>query len=333
MGKMSDSSAQVREIFRSQLKDIQAMALATRMETDDILFAPAPGAKRYRQAGYSNEPLFFVHASITGSRCELNCRHCRKRILESMIDVSDPGQLVDLGQRVLQKGGKGMLVSGGSAKDGGVDFSRHYQALSEVCSMGLKVIVHTGIVDRMAAKALSETGISQALIDVIGSAQTIKSVCNLDATPRDYYDSVTYLLEENIEVVPHIVIGLDEGALGGEVDALGKMLDQSVKAIVFVARRPLAKDDKAEAKPADFGYLCAAARLIRPDLKLALGCMRPMGEVQSEFETMAIMGGANAIAFARDEALQSARELGLTIRYSEFCCSLAMFDDVDGIGD
>lgn len=317
-------SSDLRQILSGDLEELLEEAFAVRIAQSKDLIAAVPGAKRYRQAGYSNSPTSFLHASVTGTECALNCRHCRKILLESMVDVSDPAQFTLLRDRMLKKGCNGLLLSGGSQKDGTVDFSKYLTAIAELTESGIKVIVHTGLVGREQAESLAKAGISQALIDVIGDKGTIKAVCGLNAAPDDYYTSVDVLLEANLEVVPHIIVGLDNDSSLGEACAAGEMLKRPIAGLVFVAFRDFAKSGLPEPAPEHLAKLCAGAKLSRPDLGLALGCMRPSLPGKSGFEILAIKAGVNSIAFPRDETVESARNQGLNIFYQETCCSLGL---------
>ena len=86
--------------------------------------------------------------------------------------------------------------------------------------LGLTVFVHTGIIKPETAVALKKAGVDAALIDVIGSAETIKKALNLNIPRKDYADSLTALDKAGLNFVPHVIVGLNEGKLDGELDAL-----------------------------------------------------------------------------------------------------------------
>ncbi len=74
--------------------------------------------------------------------------------------------------------------------------------------LGLTVFVHTGIINLETAVALKKAGVDAALIDVIGSAQTIKKTLNLNVTPQDYADSLAALEKAGLNFMPHVIVGL-----------------------------------------------------------------------------------------------------------------------------
>jgi lipoyl synthase len=69
--------------------------------------------------------------------------------------------------------------------------------------------------------------------------------------------------------------------------------------------------------------LVAVARLLLPTVPLTLGCARPSGPGKREMERLAILAGANAVAYPDPASLDLAAQLGLQSRFLESCCSLA----------
>ena len=61
---------------------------------------------------------------------------------------------------------------------------------------------------------------------LLDQAETIKKIYNLKVTPKDYADSLKALDEAELPFVPHVIVGLNEGKLDGELEAL-KMIRTS----------------------------------------------------------------------------------------------------------
>jgi|GEM_PF-6716066 len=59
-----------------------------------------------------------------------------------------------------------------------------------------------------------------ALVDCIESDRTISEILGLPNTVSDYEDTLKYLTEAHIPIAPHIIVGLGNGALDGELRAL-----------------------------------------------------------------------------------------------------------------
>ena len=86
--------------------------------------------------------------------------------------------------------------------------------------LDLIIHVHTGLVNRRVARQLKDARIDAALIDIIGSTETIKEIYHLDSTVQEYEDSLKALAEFNLPLIPHIIAGLHFGQLKGELAAL-----------------------------------------------------------------------------------------------------------------
>ena len=87
----------------------------------------------------------FPGISVTGGDCQLNCEHCRGRLLESMIPATTPQELYDVCMDIRGKGGDGCLISGGSLKDGSVPLIEFMPVIRRIKQeLQLKIVMHTG---------------------------------------------------------------------------------------------------------------------------------------------------------------------------------------------
>jgi uncharacterized radical SAM superfamily protein len=177
----------------------------------------APSFMYYSTQYYRSQPNHFPTISITGTSCALNCKHCGGKILETMHPAFTPEKLFEICAELKLKGALGCLVSGGCQPNGAVPLKPFVPTLERIKrDLGLTVLVHTGIVDFATAKALKNAGVDAALIDIIGSEETIKEICNLYVTIEDYTNSLNALHESGLPFMPHIVVGLHNGTLKGE---------------------------------------------------------------------------------------------------------------------
>jgi uncharacterized radical SAM superfamily protein len=195
--------------------------------------------------------------------------------------------------------------------------------------LGLMVIVHTGIVNFATAKALKEADVDAALIDVIGSDVTMRQVCNLNATPDYYEHSLSALHSVGLNFVPHVIVGLQNGKLDGELQALKMISNYEPAALVVIAFMPIRGTEMANVKPpmpVDIARVVTVARLMFPKVPLALGCMRPKGKHRAETDVLALKAGVDAIAFPSDETVQYAKEHGFDVAFSPYCCSQIYVD-------
>ncbi len=291
----------------------------------DVLHLSAPSMKWYRSERYANSPSCFVSVSITGSECALKCKHCGGRLLESMHQVRTPEELAELGRRLVERGARGVLVSGGADAKGCVPLRGFEGALRELREMGLRVIVHSGIVGEDDVAALRRAGVEQVLLDVIGSESTAREVYHLQAMPEDYLRSMRLLREAGITIAPHVVVGLHGGRVVGEYRALEMIAEAGAEIVVVVALSPMpgtAYGSVSPPAPEEVARVVAVARLLNPHAMLSLGCARAPAD-KRRIETLAIDAGVNTIAYPSDEAVSHAERRGLEVVFSELCCTLA----------
>jgi uncharacterized radical SAM superfamily protein len=293
----------------------------------------APGFTYYKTEHFRTCSTTFPSISLTGPSCSLKCKHCDGVVLNTMYPANSPGKLVELCRELKSRGAVGCLVSGGCAVDGSMPIDRFTNALAAVKrEVELSLVVHTGLIGEGAAQRLKEAGIDAALIDVIGSDETIKEICNLDVGVEDYEESLRSLSETGIPVVPHVLVGLHYGALKGELDALDMIARHNPSAVIVIAFFPIrgtAMEKTAPPPPSDITRVLVAARLKMPSTPLALGCMRPKGAHRAETDVLAVKMGVNAIAFPAKEAVEAAERFGYSISFSPTCCSQIFRDFKD----
>lgn len=223
------------------------------------------------------------------------------------------------------------MISGGCLQDGSVPLHNFVEAIAKIKrDLGLTVVVHTGIIDSSTARKLKEAGVDAALIDVIGSDETIREIYQLDVRVEDYDRSLRGLHEAEIPIVPHVLVGLHYGKLKGEVYALEMISKYRPAAIIIIAFIPIHGTPMEKVNPPlpeEIAKVLVAAKLMMPKTPLVLGCMRPKGEHRIQTDELAIKSGVHAIAFPTNEAIQLAETIGLDIAFSSFCCS-QIFDDI-----
>lgn len=301
----------------------------------EILFF-APSLKHYESTEFpASTHLDFVPVSVTGPRCQLGCDHCKGVLLESMEQVREPSDLVGLATRLAERGCNGLLVSGGSDLAGHVPLLPFVDAIAEVReTLGLKVVVHTGLVTPDLAEGLARAGVECAMLDVVGDVQTLRTVYHLDENPESIERSLKLLDESGIRTVPHVVCGLAEGRLRGEESALEIIGRCRPSALVLVVLDPLPgtpMQDVEPPPPTGVASIMARARICFPRIPVMLGCARPGGRHRKETDRYALLAGLNGIAFPSEGTVAAAREMGLEPRFARECCSLAI-DLLHGTG-
>lgn len=311
-----------------QLRDqelLDAAWAARRAHFSPTLWLAAPGAKLYQTDGFSNRRSRFAAISLTGRACALGCDHCGGQLLAGMHSAPSARALREVAERLVARGCRGVLLSGGADRGGRVPLKLHLEAVAHLKMLGLQVIVHTGLVDRDTARELARVGVDQVLIDVIGDEETIRRVYHLDKKPVDYATSLAMLKEAGLAVAPHVVIGLHFGQIRGELKALEMMSEAEPEAIVLVVLNPLPGTPMAHVEapsPGAVARIVATARMMNPMRRISLGCARPAGPRKAEMERLAIAGGINALAYPTQAALRYARSRSMALEWREVCCSM-----------
>lgn len=289
-----------------------------------------PGMVHYETSFYQPMEAHFPGISVTGRFCHLNCEHCSGKLLESMIPATTPQELFEVCRRIKNQGSIGCLISGGSLSNGKVPLKEFIPAISQVKqALGLQVVVHTGLIDASLAEALADANIDGAMIDIIGSNNTMKEVYHLDEDVSSFDHSLSLLEDNGIPTVPHIVVGIHFGKLKGEKKAIEIISRHNPAAVVIVAFTPLGNTKMEYASPPsplEIARVVLASKLMMPEKPILLGCARPRGLDKVETDILAMKAGVNGIAYPSEEAHEYAKKLGLNVKLHEKCCSLIWKD-------
>jgi uncharacterized radical SAM superfamily protein len=252
-----------------------------------------------------------------------------------MIPATTPNELMSVCRKLAEQGCAGCLISGGCLPDGSMPLEEFLPTISRVkLEFGLKIIVHTGIIREEVARELSEAGVDMALIDILGSNETIGEVYRLNVTVRDYDSSLAALQASGIPFVPHVIVGLHYGKLVGEFDALRMISRYGPSGVVVIALIPLRRTPMEGVEPPmpeEIASVLAEARLLLPQTPVALGCMRPSGRHRVATDVLAVEAGVNAIAFPEAEAVKRAKDFGLETHFHAACCAQACEDFTLGV--
>lgn len=291
----------------------------------------APSFIQYKTSYFRSSPTAFPTISITESSCALKCKHCGGKVLNTMIPAPTPEELINVCVSLKEKGALGCLISGGCLPDGSIPFNKFIDAIAKIKQdTGLTVIVHTGVIDLSTARRLRKAGVDAALIDVIGSDETICEIYQLNVKVDDYRSSLEALRKAGIPTVPHVLVGLHYGKIKGELQALKIISEYAPSAVIIIALIPIhdtPMENVNPPAPEDIAKVLVTARLMMPKTPIVLGCMRPKGEHRIRTDALAVEAGVNAIAFPTEETIRLAESMGLEITFSSLCCS-QVFDDI-----
>jgi uncharacterized radical SAM superfamily protein len=311
----------------------EAYELSRKRFSDTIVFY-VPGMIHFDAPFYrATNPHRFPSISVTGTSCELRCEHCKGKLLETMIPATTPEKLYNVCKGIADRGGRGCLISGGSDKHGSVPLLGFIPTIRRVKEeLGLDIVVHTGVVQPNLAEALGDADIDAAMMDVIGSNETIRSVYHLNQTVEALDRSLSLLEEHCVPIVPHIGVGLHYGEMKGEEEALKILSEHKSEAVVVVAFMPIDKTPMMNTRPptpSDIARVVLASRLTLPATPILLGCARPRGEHKSTTDVLAVKAGVNGIAYPSQEGYEYVLERGLKVKFSEECCAL-LYRDLEG---
>ncbi len=319
----ADLNAQDGDLFREAWKTARAIHGA------DFTFY-LPGMIRYgRERGR------YPAISITGGSCQLLCEHCKGRLLEPMIQVTEPDALIEKAKRLEKAGAFGLLLSGGSDLKGRLPWPKYYEAIETLSrETPLYLSAHTGFPDIKTCIEMKKAGIEQALIDVMGDEETARGIYHLDGL-ETVYEAMDTISKSGLQFVPHIVAGLMYGKIGAEYKALEMISRYHPSALVIVVLTPLKDTPMAHVSPPtplEVARLIAKARLMMPDVSISLGCERPRNRDGLKMEELALLAGANRMAVWSEEAVELAETLRLKPRFQLTCCSLDFHDEFSSKG-
>ena len=254
--------------------------------------------------------------SLTGALCALKCAHCGGHYLSKMTPLSELQTAEDIK-------GSSCLISGGCDLTGKVPVTKHLEKLSAIKGEH-RYNFHVGLLSENEIREVAPLA-DVVSFDFLGDNTTIKETLKLDKTVEDYLTCYRFLRKHCLHVAPHICVGLHGGELRGEREALRLLAAEGVEQLIFIVLIPTSGTEYAACTPPkveDVAALLGEARILLPDVPLILGCMRPGGSYRSRLDVAAVEAGVNGIVQPAPAALESAAELGLTIKESRECCVL-----------
>lgn len=271
--------------------------------------------------------------SITGGECKLSCDHCKARILEPMIPARTPEDLWRVANEQIERGARGMLLTGGSNRRNEVEYGPFHSTMRRIKDAFpfFRIALHTALTDADGARCMEQAGVDAAMMDVIGAQDTITQVYHLKRRVDDFERTLEALVNTQLKVVPHIVLGLHYGRLLGEWRALEIVQRHEPDALVLVAAMPFyAPASRPFTTPDahEVGRFFLDARAALPGVPLLLGCARPPGRTRVLIDAYAVMAGLDAIAHPADGMVELALRLGREGRVASSCCSISAGEEV-----
>jgi uncharacterized radical SAM superfamily protein len=216
----------------------------------------------------------FVVVSVTGTRCDLMCRHCNARYLRHMQPAESPEDLYRLALNAEKEGRMGMLISGGSDRSGKVPVFEYLDKIKNIKkNTNLKLNLHTGFIEEDDIEALKRIGVDVVSFDVVGSADAVTNVYGLGLAP-DYFDTILSILTNaGLNVVPHVTAGLDRGQDSGEERALEIIAGHKPRMVIINSLIP--SPGQSLNGHRSVPVLDLASRTLPESTRIGIGCMRP----------------------------------------------------------
>jgi biotin synthase len=300
---------------------------------EKVVTFSVPNLKFYDTDSWSNRgKKSFLAFSITGTKCQLNCDHCRTNLLSHMIPAPTPEELWLKVAASVENGARGILVSGGCDENGIVPLIPFTETLCRIKSeFDLKIAVHSKLLDPPLASALKSSGVDAVMVDVVGTGVLQKVYHLKHKTFDDVLLTLDLLEEYNLPAAPHVLLGFSNGSKIGdtEIESESGILDslkgRALRSLVIVFLMPLPGTPLAQAHPPslpEVGQFFGKAREMFPRIPIHLGCARPAGSYQKKLEILALKHGFDGIAFPCEETVTIARKRNYTIRFEETCCAL-----------
>jgi uncharacterized radical SAM superfamily protein len=241
-----------------------------------------------------------------------------------MYDVNTPKKLRDFCIKHESNGGVGLLISGGSTKEGKVPMEPFLPTLRWVKdNTGLILNLHTGMLNKREAENIASTGIDVISIDLVGSEETLRQVYRLNTSVEEYMGTLIHLKDAGIPfLAPHVCIGLHFGEIMGEYKALEMAASVEPEVIVLTSIIPTVGTPMEnvhipmENTIVDLIY---EAKKLSPDSDVSLGCMRSRDN-KIEIEKSAIRAGVARVALASRSTENWALDQGYKIKRLNGCC-------------
>jgi lipoyl synthase len=267
----------------------------------------------------------FPPISLSGTDCRLNCLHCSRTYLRGMLPAQTDEELLATFHALKAEGAIGVLLSGGSTKEGGIlNLKDRVDAIRQAkVETGLILNLHPGLMDAPTSMALG--GVIDVASLEIPSPATIHEVFRLDATVEDYVMTYDRLWAAGIPVVPHVSIyeGNEDRLLADLVPSSGRPTPEAIVVIVFTPTRNTPMGAAPAPMPEHVGGVIARIKDAFPDSEIALGCMRPRTlELRVALELAALNAGVTRIELPTRQTQATAQEQGYELTRLDACCAL-----------
>ena len=237
----------------------------------------------------------FPSISLTGSYCSLNCAHCGRHYLESMLKVTR-SSLLEKCREMEKEGHSGCLLSGGLDSRLKVPIDRFANEIKAIKSeTNLKLNTHVGFIDESDLEWIKYVDVVS--LDFVGDDEVIKRVYKIDKTVKDYLKILDLLTGAGVKIAPHITIGLDFGRIWWEYSAIDLILQYPIDVLVLDVLIPTKGTEMERINAPEVEKSLKVVEYARGKFngELSIGCMRPRGRWRLEFDRGAVLAGVDRL--------------------------------------
>ncbi len=238
-----------------------------------------------------------------------------------MIPIHSPKELLEFAERNAKRI-NGFLLSGGSTLEGRVPLEKYVEAVRYIIeNYGLRVNVHTGLIDERDLQYLRRMKPSHISFDVVGSDDTIHEVFGLRKGVRDYFHALELFDSSGLEYSPHLIIGLHFGELRGEkkvIDFIATLHNFSNLVLIVLIPTKGTPMENVTVREEDVVEVARYASEKIDSARITLGCMRPRN--MHKLEKLAVDLNFRGIVLPSLHTLKYARENGVPMVRKEMCC-------------
>lgn len=218
----------------------------------------------------------YIPVSITGTYCSLNCLNCGGKYLRTMVPAITPHKLYQFILKHWERGGYGVLLSGGFNSEGYLPLNEEYlRVIKNIRNKtNLVLSIHLGLAPKHLVDKLYEVGIDFIDFEIPPSDNYLKYVKGLHRYGiSDYLNLFEYMLSYRHDfAIPHIILGNKFNSLKDEINTLLSIINLKPELITFLIEAHLYTDWKNL-----FNRVRRVIKLARKVFvnEIALGCMRP----------------------------------------------------------
>jgi len=222
----------------------------------------------------------FPNISVTGGFYAPAYKYCPKKYSSSIIPAITPKKHYNLCLDFNENGALGCLISGDFDESGRVPLP--YETIHEIKrDTSLLINLYTGLLTEDDALCLRLVKPDAVSFDIVGDKTFIRDIYGLRKNPEDYLETLDYLLDNKVNVVPHVFIGLAHGTIRHEVNVYKMLKERKAKKVVLLLKRP------EPGERIDVGETVATMKKARDMFPtLILGSMRPRIKEVEEAATM-----------------------------------------------